>query len=166
MSTKPRCLRCLDHPGWASADPLARHSVDDVCRQCLGSGFDQKCEPVPAEFWAQIDHQLRRIATEKPTSFDVVRAILLDPAYGAIRADVDLNGTRSFDNDTAFFAGSGGDATLYAALRSAGWRPRGHRASYFYSMFNEHTGEILTYTEGDVERGDLLGGTSHEVGPA
>lgn len=111
---------------------------------------------IPSGFWPQIDHQLARIATEKPDTFEGVRAVLLDQAYDEIVAEVHRNGTRRFDLDSAFFAGSGGDATLDDALEHAGWQMVGFTASYYYIMTHPHTGEALTYIEGDVERGQRV----------
>ncbi|WP_026820032.1 hypothetical protein [Arthrobacter castelli] len=111
---------------------------------------------IPSGFWSQIEHQLHRIIIEKPGTFDEVRAILLDPAYDAVTADVNLNGVRTFGPNSAFFAGSGGESTLVHALHLAGWKTINARASYYYVLQQPDTGEILTYIEGDVERGDSL----------
>ncbi|MFI9629274.1 hypothetical protein [Streptomyces sp. NPDC052042] len=108
---------------------------------------------VPTGFWPQISHQLDRIRTTHPSTFDEVRAILLDPAYTEIVAEMNRNGARSFDADSAFFAGSGGDKTLAEALRAAGWVKVIWRAPYHYAMQHIITAELLTYTEGDVQRG-------------
>lgn len=110
---------------------------------------------IPGGFWPQIDHQLTRIASQSPDTFDGVREILLDPAYDDIVADVNLNGQRTFDSDSAFFAGSGGDATLAGALHCAGWRIISSGASYYYTMAHPDTNETLMYIEGDVVRGDI-----------
>lgn len=79
--------------------------------------------PVPQGFWPQIDHQLERIIREKPSSFDAVRKILLDPVYDDITRDVSLNGVRAF----------------HYVVR--------------HSLVH---GEELTYTEGDVQRDNLI----------
>lgn len=113
--------------------------------------------PVPQGFWPQIDHQLERIIREKPSSFDAVRKILLDPVYDDITRNVSLNGVRAFDEDSAFFDGSGGDATLLRALLFAGWVVIDQRAGYHYVVRHSLVrGEELTYTEGDVQRGNLI----------
>lgn len=112
--------------------------------------------PIPSGFWAQIDHQLARIAEQKPGTFDAVRQILLDDAYDQVVTENNRNGVRHFDDDSAFFAGSGGDATLFGALLDAGWRVTAYDADYFYVLAHELTGEVLTYIEGDVERGNQL----------
>lgn len=111
---------------------------------------------VPSRFWPQVDHQLDRVVVERSTTFDEVRAILLDPAYDEIVAEVNRNFQRHFDDNSAFFAGSGGDATLRSALESAGWWVVASQAPYYYSMVHRSTGETLTYIEGDVVRGDRL----------
>lgn len=113
---------------------------------------------IPAGFWRQITAQLDRIATEPADTFDKVRAVLLDPAYYAVVSDVNLNGARRFDADTAFFAGSGGDDSLYGALRAAGWRMVKSEAFYYYVAQHPESGDTLTYCEGDVYRGDQMGG--------
>lgn len=111
---------------------------------------------VPNGFWPQIDHQLQRIRTEKPGTFDGVRAVLLDPAYGDVATEVHRNGPRSFDTDSAFFAGSGGDPQLSDALEQASWQRVNFTASYHYVMSHPATGEVLTYIEGDVLRGNHM----------
>lgn len=109
---------------------------------------------IPDDFWSQIDHQLARISEEKPATFDDVRAILLDLNYDQIVLETHRNRPRPFDTNSAFFAGSGGDATVLNALRDAGWHIRVYRTSYHYSVIHERSGEALTYIEGDVVRGD------------
>lgn len=114
---------------------------------------------IPEDFWSQIDHQLQRIAAlepAQPDAFDAVRSILLDPAYTEIQRQNNLNGTRTFDADTAFFAGSGGDALLADALFKAGWRTIAVAAPYHYCKRHTVTEELLSYTEGDVQRGNTL----------
>lgn len=111
---------------------------------------------IPEDFWPQIDHQLERIATEKPDTFEAVRDLLLDLNYDQIVVEVHRNGPRPFDLDSAFFAGSGGDATLLDTLERAGWQTVAFAASYHYAMTHPVTGETLTYIEGDVLRGDHL----------
>lgn len=157
MTTYPRCLECIDHPGWNSADLAARREPQDLCKACLGLGVAVQSRPVPWGFWPQINHQLARIADDLLDTFDDVRAVLLDPVYDAVVADVNLNDVRHFDADTAFFAGSGGDATLQSALRCAGWGAWRFRAPYYWAMTHPGTGEDLTYIEGDVLRGDRIG---------
>jgi hypothetical protein len=53
----------------------------------------------------------------------------------------------------AFFAGSGGDDSLAAALRAAGWRAVWAVAPYWWAKVPPDGGEGLTYIEGDVYRG-------------
>lgn len=113
----------------------------------------------PTGFWKQIDHQLQRIGIERADTFDKVREILLDPIYADVQKDVHLNGARAFDKDSAFFAGSGGDATLRSSLVAAGWETVVAKASYYYVVQNHETKEVLTYIEGDVVRGDQIAKT-------
>lgn len=53
----------------------------------------------------------------------------------------------------AFFGGSGGDRQLWDSLGRAGWKKTWSRAPYYYVAENP-SGELLTYIEGDVYRGD------------
>lgn len=118
--------------------------------------------PIPADFWGQIDHQLKRIATERPDTFDKVRAILTDTAYAQIvdyTAELDADGTPIpnpyyYGNpDRAFFAGGGGDHTPAGPLSRSGWEFTRYREPFYYSMRHNVTGEVLSYVEGDVLRG-------------
>lgn len=59
-----------------------------------------------------------------------------------------------FTADQAFFAGSGGDRSLSLALSRAGWLATWAEASYYWIITHRTTGEVLTYIEGDVLRGD------------
>lgn len=95
-------------------------------------------------FWEGIDAQLDEIAVSGAT-FDAVRAV--------------LGGGE--DANSAFFGGSGGDRTLQSALRRAGWVFVKGDAIY-YVMQHEESGELLTYVEGDVLRGDQYIG-DHDV---
>ena len=117
---------------------------------------DRNQDQIPEGFWPQIRHQLHRIAISNTDSFASVREILLDPAYDAVVEDVNLNGLRTFDKESAFFAGSGGDATLAAALSLSGWQTTTWVTSYYYVMKHFSTGELLTYIEGDVQLGHKI----------
>lgn len=110
-------------------------------------------EPVPDDFWGQIDHQLARIRFEKPGFFAQVRDILLDPVYDKITLERNRNFERDLDQSEGFFTGSGGNESLASALQTAGWELIDFNASYYYSRQNTRTGEMLTYIEGDVLRG-------------
>ena len=87
-------------------------------------------------FWDAIDAQLDGIEAAKPDTFDGVR-----DALGG-------------EGNAAFFGGSGGDRTLFGALAVAGWTRTWAEAGYFYAARHRETGELLTYIEGDVLRGD------------
>lgn len=113
-------------------------------------------KPIPTGFWQQIDHQLKRIGEQAPNTFAGVQQVLHDPDYSDILAEVHRNGLRHFDIDSAFFAGSGGEASLAAALRQAGWQTVAVRAEYYYTMTHPRTNEFLTYIEGDLVRGQHL----------
>lgn len=97
------------------------------------------------DFWKRIDKALDTIAETKPDTFDGVRDILHQ--HG------DPDGISSQGDDKAFFAGSGGDKPLRVSLNAAGWRTVWSEANYYYVMAHPKTGELLSYIEGDVERG-------------
>lgn len=97
-------------------------------------------------FWAAIDDTLDRIEAERPETFDGVAAALDNEtvrAYSGI-----------FNADQSFFGGSGGDRSLWSALRRAGWVRTWVDADYYYVARHPVSGEVLTYCEGDVIRGD------------
>lgn len=98
---------------------------------------------MPSAFWTMIDRDLDRIETEKPNTYDAVKDILADQTMPGVASA------------PAFFGGSGGDRSLYSALRVAGWRMIWSEASYYYVARHQDTGEILTYCEGDVYPGDV-----------
>jgi hypothetical protein len=52
-----------------------------------------------------------------------------------------------------FFAGSGGDDSVWSALTDAGWTQVWAEAAYYYVM-KAPDGSMITYVEGDVYRGD------------
>lgn len=92
------------------------------------------------EFWANVDECLD--AVEKAETVDEVIAILnrhFLPSAGE-----------------AFFGGSGGDRQMYEALQTAGWTIVWSEADYWFVARDKH-GDLLTYTEGDVSRGDGRG---------
>lgn len=101
-------------------------------------------------FWDAIDAQLDAIEHDKP-----------DTAKGVIDA---LGGTPEshLSSNEAHFGGSGGDRTLYSALRKAGWRMVWAEADYYYVAMHRTTRELLTYIEGDVDSGVTA---SAAVGP-
>ncbi|MER5889687.1 hypothetical protein ABT160_38170 [Streptomyces sp. NPDC001941] len=65
----------------------------------------------------------------------------------------------SEDPNWGFFAGSGGDETVAAALRTAGWEEIWAESSIYYTM-RAPDGSMITYIEGDIRRGDRDGNTS------
>lgn len=89
---------------------------------------------MPDTFWAKIDAQLGELRTAK-TAADVLRIL-------AVRDH----------NSPAFFAGSGGDATVDDALSGAGWRYVWSEANYHWAM-RAPDGSEITYVEGDIYPG-------------
>lgn len=53
----------------------------------------------------------------------------------------------------AFFGGSGGDDQVMELLSDAGWTIMWSRANYFF-VARDPRGDMLTYVEGDIYRGD------------
>ena len=90
-------------------------------------------------FWAAIDHQIERLT--HATTVDQVLEICPQ-----------IPGTSSGDG---FFAGGGGDASVLDALHDAGWETVQIRAWYYWCM-RAPTGELLSYVEGDLYRGNQL----------
>lgn len=88
-------------------------------------------------FWVRVDKCLDSIEDEY--SADGVIAVLnnyFDKSSGA-----------------AFFGGSGGDRQLWESLAKAGWKKIWSEEHYYY-VVESSAGELLTYMEGDVYRGD------------
>lgn len=56
------------------------------------------------------------------------------------------------NNAHGFFAGSGGDQSVYEALNEAGWTTLWFEASYHFAM-RAPDGSAITYVEGDIFRG-------------
>lgn len=88
-------------------------------------------------FWENVDQCID--AVEKAASVDEVITVL----------------NRHFEPsaEEAFFGGSGGDRQMYEALETAGWTIVWAEAEYWFVARDRH-GDLLTYTEGDVSRGD------------
>ncbi|MCV6988679.1 hypothetical protein H7I87_00400 [Mycobacterium timonense] len=88
-------------------------------------------------FWANVDECVDAITTAR--TVEEVISILnrhFEPSSGA-----------------AFFGGSGGDRQLMSALREAGWAIVWAEAVYYF-VAKDPAGDLLTYIEGDVYRGD------------
>lgn len=88
-------------------------------------------------FWKNVDNSLDRIATA--TTVDEV----IDT----------LNDHFEKSSGDAFFGGSGGDRQLYETLMAAGWTIVWSEAVYYFAA-KDTAGNVLTYVEGDVYRGD------------
>lgn len=92
--------------------------------------------------------------------WEVVREQLRDLLYATTAADVVnvLSWERNplgHQHGTAdgFFAGAGGSATVWDALRKAGWRTAWSGAENHYVM-RAPDGTHITYLEGDIYLGD------------
>lgn len=103
---------------------------------------------IDSTYWGGIKDGLTQIAAEKPQTFDEVKAIL-----DFMPGSAPMDGEDSMVAGDAFFGGSGGDNALDDALADAGWRYVWSEADYWWAM-RSTIGEILTYVEGDVYRGD------------
>ncbi|MFD5079537.1 hypothetical protein [Streptomyces sp. NPDC058371] len=95
-------------------------------------------------FWTVIAEQHKELQSAR-TADDVIRILSHDRnPYGP-----DWDGAVG----DAFFAGSGGDKTVNAALRIAGWTTSWAESSICYTM-RAPDGSMITYIEGDIYRGD------------
>lgn len=82
-------------------------------------------------FWAAIDAQITELRTAR-TAADVLRILAVQG-----------------HNSPAFFAGSGGDQSVYGALSEAGWDTVWYAADYHWAM-RASDGSSITYIEGDI----------------
>jgi len=98
---------------------------------------------IGTSFWAVIDAQLAELATAA-TAADVLRILATDR---------NPYGDPGITSAPAFFAGSGGDASIMEPLIAAGWRVNWAEAHYHYSMIAPD-GSSITYVEGDVFPGE------------
>ena len=90
-------------------------------------------------YWDKYDATLARIVNEKPQTMDDLKVILDDfepPSSGV-----------------AFFPG-GADETLADALHQAGWAVEFREGDYVW-VGRSGGGELITYVEGDLYRGDV-----------
>lgn len=94
-------------------------------------------QATPDGFWESIHAQYE--ALKSAQSADDVFAIL-KPIPGTSTGE-------------GFFEGSGGDEQVYDALREAGWKVVWAEADYYWCM-RAPNGDLITYTEGDVDRGN------------
>jgi hypothetical protein len=90
-------------------------------------------------FWAGVEAQLKELRTAK-TADDVLR---ICPA---------VPGTSS---GHGFFAGGGGDGSVEGSLSDAGWTSVRRDAWYYWAM-RAPNGDMITYVEGDLYRGNQL----------
>ncbi len=91
------------------------------------------------EFWKVIDAQIEQLKTAK-TADEVIDILANDKnPYG----DPDIG------SGDGFFAGSGGDPTVWAALADAGWKTVWFEADYHFAM-SAPDGSGITYVEGDI----------------
>ncbi|MEQ6896269.1 hypothetical protein [Microbacterium sp. KR10-403] len=91
-------------------------------------------------YWKKYDRTLKRIESEKPQTFDGLKAILDEfepPSSG-----------------DAFFPG-GADETLGESLRAAGWHIEYREGDYLW-LGTSKTGEVISHVEGDLYRGNAF----------
>lgn len=93
-------------------------------------------------FWTLMTDQLGELR-EARTADDVMR--ILSP---------ERNGQWHAGSGEGFYAGSGGDGSVLDSLMAAGWVVTWMEASYYYVLKGPE-GHLVTYCEGDVDRGDL-----------
>lgn len=94
-------------------------------------------------FWKAVEKQLAELRTAQNAD-DVIR--ILSRERNPYGPDHGVAGD-------GFFAGSGGDDSLWDALTDAGWVQVWAEAAHFYVM-EAPDGSMITYIEGDVYRGD------------
>ncbi|WP_331732949.1 hypothetical protein OG613_48990 (plasmid) [Streptomyces sp. NBC_00015] len=95
-------------------------------------------------FWTAIAEQHTELQAAR-TADDVIRILSHDrnphgPNWDGAAGD-------------AYFAGSGGDRTVNAALHAAGWTTIWAESALYY-VKRAPDGSVITYIEGDIYRGD------------
>jgi hypothetical protein len=78
---------------------------------------------------------------------------LLKAAHTAQDVVTILNAYGPPSSGDAFFAGSGGDGTVWDSLYEAGWTLIWSEASYYWAM-RAPDGSKITYVEGDIYKFD------------
>lgn len=104
---------------------------------------------MPADFWGAVKQQLTELRTA--TSADDVLRILAPDRCPYRLEDPNWDGIDG--KAEGFFAGGGGDDDMWDALDDAGWEIVWAEADYYYAM-RAPNGDVITYVEGDVYRGD------------
>ena len=99
-------------------------------------------------FWAVIADQLGEL--ESATSADDVIRIL---SHERNPYRLLPHATEPTDTGDGFFAGSGGDDTVWSALRTAGWSQVWAEWASHYAM-RAPDDSVITYIEGDIYRSD------------
>lgn len=95
-------------------------------------------------FWDHIDEQLKK----------VMAATTVDEVLAAC-PPVMFDGSPNPGSD-GFFEGSGGDTSMLDALDAApGWVIETFKAEYYFCM-RDPQGDLLSYVEGDLYRGNRL----------
>lgn len=94
-------------------------------------------------FWVTIKEQLTELESAKSAD-DVIRILSHER-----NPYPDKDGMSSADG---FFAGSGGDNTVWDALDEAGWEQSWSESGIYYTM-RAPDGSEITYCEGDIYRG-------------
>lgn len=102
------------------------------------------------KFWETIREQLKELESAKGAD-DVIR--ILGPDRNPYGRDFDGMDGRA----EGFFAGSGGDDTVWEALDAAGWTwvwesDKPGEGGIYYTM-RAPDGSEITYVEGDIYRG-------------
>lgn len=94
-------------------------------------------------YWQVIDAQLDRVETEQLDTYDKLADVFA--------SDPSVTGCR------AFFGGGGGNRSLLSSLQIAGWKIVWMMASYYYCVQHPTTGDVISYIEGDIIKGDVRG---------
>ncbi len=92
-----------------------------------------------SKFWDVIDAQIEQLTTAKSA----------DEVIDILAKDKNPYGDPDIASGDGFFAGSGGDATVWGALAAAGWKTVWYEADYHFAM-RAPDGSGITYVEGDI----------------
>jgi hypothetical protein len=104
-------------------------------------------------FWETIKEQIAELRTAEGAA-DVVRILSPErcPHMGRYGSRAGFMDARA----SGFFAGSGGDSTVWDALDDAGWTTVWSESSMYYAL-RAPDGSVITYCEGDIYDHDVKG---------
>jgi hypothetical protein len=92
------------------------------------------------DIWDMVNAQVDELKSAKSAD-DVMRILSRE-----------RNGQWHAGSGEGFFAGSGGDRSVLGALYAAGWQMAWSESPIYY-VLRAPNGDLITYCEGDVDRG-------------